>query len=67
MLIKFDPSFGLSIYTTLLSFKLFRYTSRRAFAIDHFMQALAIDPLLWAAYEELCVLGQCWRFFAVLS
>lgn len=36
---------------------IYRYTSRRASAIDHFMQALAIDPLLWAAYEELCVLG----------
>ncbi|XP_020584818.1 cell division cycle protein 27 homolog B [Phalaenopsis equestris] len=36
---------------------IYRCTSRRAFAIEHFMQALAIDPLLWAAYEELCVLG----------
>ncbi|KAL0921358.1 hypothetical protein M5K25_008422 [Dendrobium thyrsiflorum] len=46
-----------------------RYTSRRAFAIDHFMQALAIDPLIWAAYEELCVLdndGSCCVFLALV-
>ncbi|KAJ0989787.1 hypothetical protein J5N97_008143 [Dioscorea zingiberensis] len=36
---------------------IYRYTSRRSCAVDHFMQALAIDPLLWAAYEELCILG----------
>ncbi|PKA56562.1 Cell division cycle protein 27 like B [Apostasia shenzhenica] len=35
----------------------YRYTSRKSCSIDHFMQALAIDPLLWAAYEELCMLG----------
>ncbi|ONK74855.1 uncharacterized protein A4U43_C03F10820 [Asparagus officinalis] len=35
----------------------YRYTGRRSNAIDHFMQALALDPLLWAAYEELCILG----------
>ncbi|XP_065849813.1 cell division cycle protein 27 homolog B isoform X2 [Euphorbia lathyris] len=34
-----------------------RYTDRRKSAIHHFKQALTIDPLLWAAYEELCVLG----------
>ncbi|XP_020536417.1 cell division cycle protein 27 homolog B isoform X2 [Jatropha curcas] len=34
-----------------------RYTDRRKSAIHHFKQALAIDPLLWAAYEELCILG----------
>ncbi|XP_058002005.1 cell division cycle protein 27 homolog B-like isoform X3 [Hevea brasiliensis] len=33
------------------------YTDRRKSAIHNFKQALAIDPLLWAAYEELCVLG----------
>ncbi|KAJ8498732.1 hypothetical protein OPV22_009284 [Ensete ventricosum] len=36
---------------------IYRFTGRRAYAIDHFMQALAIDPLLWAAYAELCALG----------
>ncbi|XP_064948977.1 cell division cycle protein 27 homolog B-like isoform X2 [Musa acuminata AAA Group] len=36
---------------------IYRFTGRRAYAIDHFTQALAIDPLLWAAYEELCALG----------
>ncbi|XP_073102360.1 cell division cycle protein 27 homolog B isoform X3 [Elaeis guineensis] len=36
---------------------IYRYTGRRTCAVDHFMQALAIDPLLWAAYEELCILG----------
>ncbi|KAK1306571.1 hypothetical protein QJS10_CPA10g00053 [Acorus calamus] len=35
----------------------YRYTDRVKSAIDQFMQALAIDPLLWAAYEELCILG----------
>ncbi|CAA7408019.1 unnamed protein product [Spirodela intermedia] len=36
---------------------IYRYTDRKASAIDHFTKALAIDPLLWVAYEELCVLG----------
>ncbi|KAJ4958891.1 hypothetical protein NE237_026002 [Protea cynaroides] len=36
---------------------IYRYTDRRRSAIDHFKQALSIDPLLWAAYEELCILG----------
>ncbi|XP_039142291.1 cell division cycle protein 27 homolog B isoform X2 [Dioscorea cayenensis subsp. rotundata] len=36
---------------------IYRYTSRRSSAVDHFTQALSIDPLLWAAYEELCILG----------
>ncbi|PIA42766.1 hypothetical protein AQUCO_02000310v1 [Aquilegia coerulea] len=35
----------------------YRYTDRRKSAVDHFKQALLIDPLLWAAYEELCTLG----------
>ncbi|KAL6559756.1 Cell division cycle protein 27 B [Orobanche gracilis] len=33
------------------------YTDRRQSAINHFNQALSLDPLLWAAYEELCILG----------
>ncbi|CAH2080443.1 unnamed protein product [Thlaspi arvense] len=35
----------------------YRYTDRRKSAIHHFKQALSIDPLLWTAYEELCILG----------
>ncbi|KNA10643.1 hypothetical protein SOVF_142470 [Spinacia oleracea] len=35
----------------------YRYTDRRKSAVHHFKQALSIDPLFWAAYEELCVLG----------
>ncbi|KAI5667806.1 hypothetical protein M9H77_17659 [Catharanthus roseus] len=36
---------------------IYRYTDRRKSAIHHFNQALSLDPLLWAAYEELCILG----------
>ncbi|KAL5572582.1 hypothetical protein UlMin_022179 [Ulmus minor] len=36
---------------------IYRYTDRRKNAIHHFKQALSIDPVMWAAYEELCVLG----------
>ncbi|XWS17325.1 hypothetical protein CRYUN_Cryun33cG0057600 [Craigia yunnanensis] len=36
---------------------IYRYTDRKKSAIHHFRLALSIDPLLWAAYEELCVLG----------
>ncbi|XVE54205.1 hypothetical protein DITRI_Ditri03aG0061700 [Diplodiscus trichospermus] len=36
---------------------IYRYTDRKKSAIHHFRVALSIDPLLWAAYEELCVLG----------
>ncbi|XP_073310337.1 cell division cycle protein 27 homolog B-like [Primulina huaijiensis] len=36
---------------------IYRYTDRRQSAIHHFNQALALDPLLWTAYEELCILG----------
>ncbi|XP_061951899.1 cell division cycle protein 27 homolog B-like [Populus nigra] len=36
---------------------IYRYTDRRKSAIHHFKQALSIDPLFWAAYEELCILG----------
>ncbi|KAL8457029.1 hypothetical protein ACS0TY_035022 [Phlomoides rotata] len=35
----------------------YRYTDRKQKAINHFNQALSMDPLLWAAYEELCILG----------
>ncbi|XVF88611.1 hypothetical protein PTKIN_Ptkin19aG0064900 [Pterospermum kingtungense] len=36
---------------------IYRYTDRKKSAIHHFRLALSMDPLLWAAYEELCVLG----------
>ncbi|CDP08586.1 unnamed protein product [Coffea canephora] len=36
---------------------IYRCTDRRKSAIYHFNQALSLDPLLWAAYEELCILG----------
>ncbi|XP_041995281.1 cell division cycle protein 27 homolog B-like isoform X2 [Salvia splendens] len=35
----------------------YRHTDRKQSAINHFNQALSLDPLLWAAYEELCILG----------
>uniref|UniRef100_A0A7N0V223 Uncharacterized protein n=1 Tax=Kalanchoe fedtschenkoi TaxID=63787 RepID=A0A7N0V223_KALFE len=34
-----------------------RYTDRKRNAVHHLKQALVMDPLLWAAYEELCSLG----------
>ncbi|XP_078443361.1 CDC27 family protein isoform X2 [Wolffia australiana] len=37
---------------------IYRYTDRRASAVEQFTKALAIDPLLWVAYEELCALGE---------
>ncbi|KAG5026559.1 hypothetical protein JHK82_022456 [Glycine max] len=36
---------------------IYRYTDRRKSAIHNFKQALSMDPLMWAAYEELCILG----------
>eukprot|EP01018_Ginkgo_biloba_P011586 Gb_21601 [translate_table: standard] len=36
---------------------IYRYTDRRKIAIEHFLQAVSLDPFLWAAYEELCILG----------
>lgn len=42
----------------LILFFFYSYTGRRLAAVDHFMQALVVDPLFWAAYEELCILGQ---------
>lgn len=47
------------IFLTGLLFINHRYTGRKKAAIDHFTQALAVDPLLWVAYEELCALGLC--------
>ncbi|KAG9456605.1 hypothetical protein H6P81_001113 [Aristolochia fimbriata] len=36
---------------------IYRYTDRKKSAVHHFMQALSIDPFIWSAYEELCILG----------
>ncbi|KAK7291995.1 hypothetical protein RIF29_07597 [Crotalaria pallida] len=36
---------------------IYRYTDKRERAVHHFKQALSMDPVLWAAYEELCILG----------
>ncbi|KAK9275053.1 hypothetical protein L1049_022311 [Liquidambar formosana] len=46
---------------------IYRYTDRRKSAVHHFKQALSIDPLLWAAYEELCVLGAAEEATAVFG
>ncbi|XP_071722429.1 cell division cycle protein 27 homolog B [Rutidosis leptorrhynchoides] len=45
----------------------YRYTDRRRSAIHHFKQALAIDPLMWSAYEELCILGAAEEATAVFG
>ncbi|XP_073221420.1 cell division cycle protein 27 homolog B-like isoform X2 [Cicer arietinum] len=44
-----------------------RYTDRRKSAIHHFKQALSMDPLMWAAYEELCILGAAEEATAVFG
>nr|CAB3468448.1 unnamed protein product [Digitaria exilis] len=36
---------------------IYRCTGRMSAAAEQFTQALTVDPLLWAAYEELCILG----------
>ncbi|XP_057859863.2 cell division cycle protein 27 homolog B isoform X3 [Cryptomeria japonica] len=36
---------------------IYRYTDRRKISIEHFIQAVSLDPFLWSAYEELCILG----------
>ncbi|ONM35652.1 cell division cycle protein 27 homolog B isoform X4 [Zea mays] len=36
---------------------IYRCTGRISAAAEQFTQALTLDPLLWAAYEELCILG----------
>ncbi|KAJ7969551.1 Cell division cycle protein 27 like B [Quillaja saponaria] len=45
----------------------YRYTDRRKSAVHHFKQALSLDPLMWAAYEELCVLGAAEEATAVFG
>ncbi|KAL3694343.1 hypothetical protein R1sor_007994 [Riccia sorocarpa] len=34
-----------------------RLTDRRQGAIGHYTQALMLDPFLWSAYEDLCLMG----------
>ena len=34
-----------------------RLSNRQKQAVQYFAAALALDPLLWCAYEELCILG----------
>ncbi|XP_041000913.1 cell division cycle protein 27 homolog B-like [Juglans microcarpa x Juglans regia] len=46
---------------------IYRYTDRRKTAVHHFKQALSADPLMWAAYEELCVLGAAEEAAAVFG
>ncbi|KAE8670799.1 Cell division cycle protein 27-like protein B [Hibiscus syriacus] len=46
---------------------IYRYTDRKKSAIHHFRLALSIDPLLWAAYEELSVLGAAEEATAVFG
>ncbi|XP_060218050.1 cell division cycle protein 27 homolog B [Lycium barbarum] len=46
---------------------IYRYTDRRNRSIQHFNQALLLDPLLWAAYEELCILGAAQEAAAVFG
>ncbi|KAI3422861.1 KOW domain-containing protein [Psidium guajava] len=46
---------------------IYRYTDRKRGAIHHFKQALSADPLLWAAYEELCALGSAEEAAAVFG
>ncbi|XVF74517.1 hypothetical protein PTKIN_Ptkin13bG0116800 [Pterospermum kingtungense] len=37
---------------------IYRETDRIKSSVEHFRKALSIDPLFWAAYEELCILGE---------
>ncbi|CBI28012.3 hypothetical protein VitviT2T_016470 [Vitis vinifera] len=46
---------------------IYRYTDRKKSAVHHFKQALSLDPLLWAAYEELCLLGAAEEATAVFG
>ncbi|KAJ8422040.1 hypothetical protein Cgig2_026428 [Carnegiea gigantea] len=46
---------------------IYRYTDRRKSAVLHFKLALSMDPLFWAAYEELCLLGSAEEAAAVFG
>lgn len=37
--------------------KICRLTNRHKVAVSYQKAALTVDPLLWCAYEELCMLG----------
>ncbi|KAA3457231.1 cell division cycle protein 27-like protein B isoform X2 [Gossypium australe] len=37
---------------------IYRNTDRKNKSIEHFRKTLSIDPLFWAAYEQLCMLGE---------
>ncbi|XP_012470164.1 cell division cycle protein 27 homolog B isoform X2 [Gossypium raimondii] len=37
---------------------IYRDTDRKNKSIEHFRKTLSIDPLFWAAYEQLCMLGE---------
>ncbi|XP_017978175.1 PREDICTED: cell division cycle protein 27 homolog B [Theobroma cacao] len=37
---------------------IYRDTDRMKSSVEHFRKALSVDPLFWAAYEELCILGE---------
>ena len=39
--------------------KICRLTNRHKVAQSYHKAALTLDPLLWSAYEELCMLGMC--------
>ncbi|KMT03248.1 hypothetical protein BVRB_8g197920 isoform A [Beta vulgaris subsp. vulgaris] len=47
--------------------RIYRYTGLKERAVYHFDLALSIDPLFWAAYEELCILGSAKEASAVFS
>ncbi len=38
--------------------KICRLTNRHKVAQSYHKAALTLDPLLWSAYEELCMLGE---------
>ncbi|KAG2323572.1 hypothetical protein Bca52824_016785 [Brassica carinata] len=46
---------------------IYKYTDRRKNAAQQFKQSLSLDPLLWAAYEELCILGAAEEATAVFG
>ncbi|KAK5843002.1 hypothetical protein PVK06_005429 [Gossypium arboreum] len=37
---------------------IYRDTDRKNKSIEHFRKTLSIDPMFWAAYEQLCMLGE---------
>jgi hypothetical protein len=39
-------------------YQVLKQTDRRPAAVEHFSQALLLDPFLWSAFEALCDLGE---------